>query len=157
MSVQCVWKKDQKRVESKSNPLIGGKNVTQTSFNGETLSLISTIQRGKDGNFTEKTSHLVIKIVKSDKSRSVGQVTINLSNYTESQSKTKYSIEKCPDKNAFIEITVKSKLINAVTGSDTMSMMSGFENFDNMSIDSGPDSEFNFKELEKNDEEEKGP
>jgi hypothetical protein len=32
----------------------------------------------KDGSFTEKTSSLVIKIQKGDKSRSVGQIVINL-------------------------------------------------------------------------------
>lgn len=72
VSVQCVWKKDQKRVETKNNPLIGGHNVNKTSFNGEKMSMISTIARGKDGNFTDKTSHIVIKISKGDKSRSVG-------------------------------------------------------------------------------------
>ena len=102
-------------------------------------------------------SNLVIKIAKGDKSRSVGQVVINLSNYTESESKSKYAIDKCPDKDAYIEIVVKSKLINQITGSDTMSMMSGFDNFDNMDIDSNPDSEFNFTEMDKEEEKKQMP
>ena len=80
VSVQLVWKKDQKRVESKANPMIG-KNVSLTSFNGETMSMISTIARGRDGTFTEKTSNIVIKICKGDKQRSVGMVTLNLSHF----------------------------------------------------------------------------
>ena len=45
-------------------------------------------------------------------------------------------------------MAINGQLINTMTGSDSMSMMSGFDNFDNMSIDSTPDSEFNFKELD---------
>ena len=35
-------------------------------------------------------------------------------------------------------------MINSTSGSDTMSMMSGFD--DNMSIDSRPDSNYNFED-----------
>lgn len=45
-------------------------------------------------------------------------------------------------------MAITSTLINTMTSSDTMSMLSGMDNFDNMSIDSTPDSEFNFKELD---------
>ena len=51
VTAQIVVKKDQKRVESKSNPLIGGSNnderINITTFQGEKLSLISTIYREK--------------------------------------------------------------------------------------------------------------
>jgi hypothetical protein len=53
------------------NPMIGGK-VDKTSFNKEKLSMLSTISRGRDANFDEKTSYLIIKVAKGDKSRSVG-------------------------------------------------------------------------------------
>lgn len=53
-------------------------------------------------------------------------------------------IDKCPDKDAYLEISVKSTFINQASGSDTMSMMSGM---DNMSCDSGPDTEFNFGDM----------
>ena len=130
--------------------------MDKTTFNGEKLSMISTIQRGKDGNYTEKTSNVVIKIFKGDKARSVGMITLNLSHYIDAaaSSKVKFAIEKCPDKNAYLEIAVHSTLLNAVTGSDTMSMMSGFDNYDSMSIEDGPNSEFDFKELEKDTKEE---
>lgn len=53
-------------------------------------------------------------------------------------------IEKCPDKNAYLEIMMKTTLINVSSGSDAMSALSGL---DGMSMDSGPDSEFNFGEM----------
>ena len=43
VSVMCTWKKDNKRVDSKNNPMIGGKGVERTSFHDEILSMISTI------------------------------------------------------------------------------------------------------------------
>ena len=134
-----VWKKDQKRVESKTNPIIGG-NVTQAVFSEETLSMLSTILRDK-ASYSEKASELVIKITKGDKSKSVGMIALNLSEFiddsTENFRKVKKSIEKCPDKNAYMEFSIRSKLINIVNAQtgDTMSMMSGLES---MSIDSGP-------------------
>jgi hypothetical protein len=42
-------------------------------------------------------------------------------------------------------------MINNV--SDTLSMTSGFDNFDNVSMDSCPDSEYNFKDLNDDGEE----
>jgi len=84
-------------------------------------------------------------------------VTLNLSHFIDNREgkKTKFALEKCPDKGAFLEMSISSNLVSTVTGSDTMSMMSGMDNFDSMSIDSGPDSEFNFQQLEQNEEEEK--
>lgn len=79
VSVQLVWKKDQKRVETKSNPVIGGKSkdgskVEIGDFQGEVISLISSLYRDKNATnkFTEKMSALVIKIAKGEKSKSVG-------------------------------------------------------------------------------------
>ena len=113
--------------------------------------MISSIQRGKDGNYTEKTSNVVIKIFKGDKSKSVGQVSLNLCHFIDGDNsgKIKYTIDKCQDKQAYLELSMQSQIINQVGASDTMSMMSGFDNFDSMSINSGVDTEFNFKDLQE--------
>jgi len=49
-------------------------------------------------------------------------------------------LEKCPDKNAFVEFTIVTA--NA-SGSETISMAS-----EAMSVDSGPESEFDFGDME---------
>jgi hypothetical protein len=52
-----VWKKDQKRIESKLNPILGKNGVTLTSFKGEKLSMISSLFKDKvKGTITEKYS-----------------------------------------------------------------------------------------------------
>ena len=61
------------------------------------------------------------------------------------EKKIKLPIEKCPDKNAYLEIMMKTTLINVASGSDAMSAISGL---DGMSMDSGPDSEFNFGDMQ---------
>lgn len=63
VTAQIILKKDQKRVESKSNPILGAGEST-AKFGGEKLSLISTILRDKNsgGKFSEKTASIVIKI-----------------------------------------------------------------------------------------------
>ena len=56
VTCQVVWKKDEKRIETKNNPKFGGK-VEQTTFGGEKLSMLSTlIKDKKKGTFAEKTS-----------------------------------------------------------------------------------------------------
>ena len=45
-----------------------------SSFGGETLSMLSSIMRGKDGQFSEKTSNIVVKMIKGEQNRSVGMV-----------------------------------------------------------------------------------
>ena len=57
----------------------------------------------------------------------------------------KLPIEKCPDKGAYLEIMMKTTLINVASGSDAMSALSGL---DGMSMDSGPDTEFNFGDMQ---------
>ena len=52
-------------------------------------------------------------------------------------------MEKCPDKNAKVEFTIRSVLVSAnADGTETVSMASAA-----MSCDSGPESEFDFNEL----------
>lgn len=82
VGIQIVWKKDEKRLESKKNPRLGVGGANSVSFEGEKLSMISHIYKDKQkGSFTEKGSQLVIKIQKGEESRSVGMVNINLANY----------------------------------------------------------------------------
>lgn len=83
VQVQIVWKKgkshlnvnfilvpisDQKRLETKTNPSLGVKGSNKCDFKGENMSMISSIMKDKkDGKFTEKTSSLVVKIIKGEK------------------------------------------------------------------------------------------
>lgn len=54
-------------------------------------------------------------------------------------------MEKCPDKQAVIEFTLKTTLISANAAGDNMSQMS-----DGISMyDSGPESEFAFEDFHK--------
>jgi hypothetical protein len=63
VTVQIVWKKDQKRLETKLNPSLGKDGCNKCTFLGEKMSMISTLYKDKQkGSFTEKTSQLVIKI-----------------------------------------------------------------------------------------------
>jgi hypothetical protein len=53
-------------------------------------------------------------------------------------------LEKCPDEHALVEFTVYSLQVSSTaTGSETMSLVS-----DALSVDSGPESEFDFNALE---------
>lgn len=64
-----------------------------------------------------------------------------------------FPIEKCPDPNGMLHCTISSQLISITSGSETMSMMSGMCGAaDVMSIDSGPDSEFKFQDLDEKGE-----
>jgi hypothetical protein len=59
-------------------------------------------------------------------------------------------LEKCPDKSAYIEFSLKTTLVSAnATGQDNLSQMSDVIS----AYDSGPESEFDFKDFL---EEEKG-
>jgi len=57
-SIQVVWKKDQKRLESKTKPTIGSGDVPgSASFADEKLSMISGLYKDpKKGTFSEKSS-----------------------------------------------------------------------------------------------------
>lgn len=53
-------------------------------------------------------------------------------------------MEKCPDKNAKVDFTVRSVLVSSsVNGTETISMAS-----EAMSVDSGPESEFDFGDMD---------
>lgn len=70
---------------------------------------------------------------------------LNLSAYLEQSEhpRLKAKIEKCPDANAYLVFDLVSRQISAMSGSETMSMMSGMMGTDATSMDSGPDSFFN--------------
>ena len=90
----------------------------------------------------------MVQLRKDDKTKNVGVVKLNLVDYIErtSQGRQKVLLDKCPDKQASIQFTMKATLINSASGSETASMMSC-----DMSIDSGPESEYNFDDFENQD------
>ena len=56
VTCQVVWKKDEKRIETKNLPKMGN-SIDTTTFGGEKLSMLSTlIKDKKKGTFAEKTS-----------------------------------------------------------------------------------------------------
>ena len=63
--------------------LSDGKPILKADFNGEQLSMISTMYRDKGaaGKTSEKMSALIIKISKGEKTKSVGQINLDLSKY----------------------------------------------------------------------------
>lgn len=53
-------------------------------------------------------------------------------------------LEKCPDKNAFIEFSLQTTLVSAnASGQDNLSQMSEVQS----QYDSGPESEFDFQDF----------
>ena len=119
----------------------------------------------KKGTFIEKSSQLVVKVLRGEKSKSCGMVSLNLANFINEELNGQTAqgkagsfkemlsmpIEKCPDPNGLLNFTISSQLISITSGSETMSMMSGMCGAaDVMSIDSGPESEFKFQDLDEN-------
>lgn len=64
-------------------PVIGGsQSKNSASFDNEMLSMISGLFKDtKKGIFMEKSSQLVIKVVRGEKSKSCGMVSLNLANF----------------------------------------------------------------------------
>lgn len=69
VSVQLCWKKDHKRAESKTNPMIGGRSIEVGEFQGEVLSMVSSLYRNPaDGSsYAETLSKLTVKVTKGEK------------------------------------------------------------------------------------------
>lgn len=83
---------------------------------------------------------------KDDKEKNVGVLKLNLVEYIDGVNNCTLTLEKCPDKGATLTFSIKTTVIqNMSGGSETQSMMS----VDNMSVDSPPGSEFDYDELEK--------
>jgi hypothetical protein len=104
---------------------------------------------------------MIVQIKKDDKVKSVGIVKLNLIDYLEGEPMSKMGtrqslkLEKCPDEHAVVEFTVRTITVsNAATGSETMSMLS-----EALSVDSGPESEFDFDAFVKPspEEQKQGP
>lgn len=76
---------------------------------------------------------------------------LNLSDYLDNEEykNVKSKVEKCPDANAYLSFDLSTRLINVMSGSECMSMMSGAIGADAMSMDSGPESQFHFEDLDK--------
>ena len=73
-------------------------------------------------------------------------LNINLADFIDGNDQiTRQKIQKCPDKDAFLEYSVKATRIND-SGGDYMSEMGGLGDLD---LDSNPDSEYNLKDFEK--------
>ncbi len=144
-----------KRQETKKRPKIGGAELPQlANFEGETLSMLGTIYKNKaQGNFVERNANLIVQICDEKKTKPVGIVKINLGTFIEEQSQPggtegskvqKMMLEKCPDKNAFIEFSLQTTLVSAnATGQDNLSQMSEAQSM----YDSGPESEFDFQDF----------
>jgi hypothetical protein len=113
--------------------------------------MLGTIYKNKaQGNFVERNANLIVQICDEKKTKPVGIVKINLGTFIEEQSQPggtegckvqKMMLEKCPDKNAFIEFSLQTTLVSAnATGQDNLSQMSEAQSM----YDSGPESEFDF-------------
>ena len=80
----------------------------------------------------------------------MGIVKLNLIDYIDGPeskmgSRQVLKLEKCPDEHAVVEFTVKSIQVSATgSGSETLSLAS-----DALSVDSGPESEFDFDTLDQ--------
>ena len=91
----------------------------------------------------ERFAHIIVALKKEDKEKNVGVVKLNLLEFLDGSSKRKVPLEKCPDKQACVEFSMKTTLINNMgTSSETQSMMSC-----DVSVDSGPESEYDFGDL----------
>ena len=66
-------------------------------------------------------------------------------------------LEKCPDKKARINFMLRSQLVSISTGSECTSVMSGMRGVEIASIDSGPNSEFRFKDIDQEKQRKKLP
>ena len=82
-------------------------------------------------------------LITATKVKSVGMVTVPLAAYADRPAlEEELQLDKCPDKNAYINLKVHAQLLKTDCGEDTLSQMS-----DLRSIDSPPRSEFDFGDL----------
>ena len=94
---------------------------------------------------------MIVQIKKGEQVKSIGIVKVNLVEFvdasnapTKNGQRQSLPLEKCPDKNAKVDFTIRSVLVSSdATGTETISLASGA-----MSVDSGPESCFDFQDLE---------
>ena len=81
-------------------------------------------------------------------------ITVNLADYIDEEMNKiqKLPIDKCPDKAASLEFKITCQLISVIQGSENMSTMSGFNDLD---VDSDPETEFRFENIDKEESKEK--
>ena len=96
----CLWKRGMKRLATRNKVHIGG-DVRKAEVN-ETLTMIGTLkQNTATGEYVDKASSLTIKVITETKTRSIGQIKINLSDFVDKEPKTKVAkLSKCADKSA---------------------------------------------------------
>ena len=150
--VGIVLKRGSKRLESKSDAQVS-KGQPVADFKDEKLMVADRVYKDKvKKTFQDRMANIIVQIKKEDKIKSVGILKVNLIDYIEATSNgvakmgvvQKLKLEKCPDQNANIQFTVRSVLVSqGTTGSETMSMGS-----EAMSVDSGPESEFDFGDFD---------
>ena len=107
------------------------------------------MQESYNLNFIQAS--IIVQICDDKKVKAVGIVKINLGTFIEEQSVAASSInlktmplEKCPDKTATVEFSLKTTLVSAnASGQDNLSQMSDVQS----NYDSGPESEFDFEDF----------
>lgn len=116
--------------------------------------MLGTLYKNKaTGTFVERNASIIVQICDDKKVKAVGIVKINLGTFIEEQSVSAAGpsiktmpLEKCPDKTATIEFSLKTTLVSAnASGQDNLSQMSDVQS--NMDMDSGPESEFDFEDF----------
>lgn len=149
-SVMVIWKRGAKRIETKEKVTISPDNP-RGNFN-ETMSMFATLSKdsGK-GKYVEKNTTFTVKVITDTKMKSIGMIKLNLAKFAEKSDQTEeFNLKKCPDRNALIGLTIRNTLIQAdCKDADTLSQMT-----DLRSLDSAPDSQYDFAELNLEKDEE---
>lgn len=149
-SVMVIWKRGAKRIETREKVTISPDNP-RGEFS-EQMSMFATLSKDMAKNkYVEKNTTFTVKLLTESKVKSIGMIKMNLAKYAEKDAKTEeLNLKKCPDRNAIISLTIKNTLIQAdCKDADTLSQMT-----DLRSLDSAPDSQYDFTELNKEREEE---
>jgi len=148
--VMVIWKRGAKRIETRAKVHISPDNP-RGEFN-ETMSMLATLSNDvAKGKYMEKNTNFTVKLITDTKMKSIGMIKLNLGKFADKPDLTEeFPLKKCPDRNATIGLTIKSTLIQAdCKDADTLSQMT-----DLRSLDSAPDSQYDFTELNKEREEE---
>ena len=144
-TLMVVWKRGAKRIETKEKVTISPDHP-RGEFS-ETMSMLATLNKdmGK-GKYMEKSTTFTVKVITETKMKSIGMIKLDLGKYAEKEQKNEEAnLKKWPDRNAMIGFTIRNTLIQADwADGDTLSQMT-----DLRSLDSAPDSQFDFDELDK--------
>ena len=151
VDVIVLMKRGGKRAESQGKVTIG-KGQSIADFKEEKLTAADRVYKDKaTKKFQDKYANILVQIKKEGVRKSVGIVKINLIDYIEATEigaknigkRQKLVLDKCPDPQAYIEFTVNSVLLSqGASGSETASIA------ETMTLDSDPESEFDFNDLD---------